>query len=194
MYNNKLLEEIAAVQAGAELLHSNAAVRAAVERMATAVRERLADKNPLLLCVMTGGVMTTTWLAERLDFPLQIDYAHLTRYDGDTSGHAETTWRAKPKFELNGRHVLLIDDIYDEGITLRRLVDFCREQGAADVASAVLVRKRHQRNWGGIEPDIVGLEVEDRYVFGCGLDYKNYLRNLPAIYAVRETDLKETDS
>jgi hypoxanthine phosphoribosyltransferase len=188
------LDEIAAVRAGADLLHSNRAVHAAVERMAAAVRERLADKNPLLLCVMTGGVMTTTWLAERLDFPLQIDYVHLTRYDGDTSGGDQTRWRAKPKFALAGRHVLLIDDIYDEGITLRQLVDYCREQGAADVASAVLVRKRHQRNLGGIEPDIVGLEVDDRYVFGCGLDYKNYLRNLPAIYAVTETTETGNDS
>ncbi|HET7308078.1 MAG TPA: hypoxanthine-guanine phosphoribosyltransferase [Gammaproteobacteria bacterium] len=194
MNNNNVLNEIEAVRASADLLHSDAEVHAAVERMATAVREWLADKNPLLLCVMTGGVMTTTWLAERLDFPLQIDYVHLTRYDGDTSGSDEMTWRAKPKFPLAGRHVLLIDDIYDEGITLRQLVDYCREQGAANVASAVLVRKRHQRNFGGIEPDIVGLEVEDRYVFGCGLDYKNYLRNLPAIYAVNATFLKETDS
>ncbi|HET7569461.1 MAG TPA: hypoxanthine-guanine phosphoribosyltransferase [Gammaproteobacteria bacterium] len=193
MNNNNILDEIAAVRAGADLLHSNRAVHAAVERMAAAVRERLADKNPLLLCVMTGGVMTTTWLAERLDFPLQIDYVHLTRYDGDTSGGDQTRWRAKPKFALAGRHVLLIDDIYDEGITLRQLVDYCREQGAADVASAVLVRKRHQRNLGGIEPDIVGLEVDDRYVFGCGLDYKNYLRNLPAIYAVNEIP-EENDS
>ncbi|HET8552472.1 MAG TPA: hypoxanthine-guanine phosphoribosyltransferase [Gammaproteobacteria bacterium] len=186
MHKDNILNEIETVRAGADLLHSDAEVHAAVERMATVVRKRLADKNPLLLCVMTGGVMTTTWLAERLDFPLQIDYVHLTRYDGDTSGSDEMTWRAKPKFSLERRHVLLIDDIYDEGITLRQLVDYCREQGAADVASAVLVRKRHQRNFGGIEPDIVGLEVEDRYVFGCGLDYKNYLRNLPAIYAVNE--------
>ncbi|HET7369480.1 MAG TPA: hypoxanthine-guanine phosphoribosyltransferase [Gammaproteobacteria bacterium] len=190
----KILNEIAAVQAGAELLHSESAVRAAVDRMATAIRARLAGKNPLLLCVMTGGVMATTWLAERLDFPLQIDYVHLTRYDGETSGSDDATWLAKPRFTLTGRHVLLVDDIYDEGVTLRRLVDYCRNQGAADVASAVLVRKRHERNRGGIAPDIVGLEVEDRYVFGCGLDYKNYLRNLPAIYAVTETTETGNDS
>ncbi|HET7586951.1 MAG TPA: hypoxanthine-guanine phosphoribosyltransferase [Gammaproteobacteria bacterium] len=194
MEQAKLLNEIAAVQAGAELLHPPSAVRAAVDRMASVVRERLAARNPLLLCVMTGGVMTTTWLAERLDFPLQIDYVHLTRYDGDTSGSNEPKWLAKPRFALAGRHVLLVDDIYDEGVTLRRLIDYCRSQGAADVASAVLVRKRHDRNRGGIEPDIVGLEVDDRYVFGCGLDYKNYLRNLPAIYAVTETTETGNDS
>ncbi|HET6724623.1 MAG TPA: hypoxanthine-guanine phosphoribosyltransferase [Gammaproteobacteria bacterium] len=188
MEKEQLLAEIRAVQARASLLHSSAEVQAALDNMATAVRERLADRNPLLLCVMTGGVMTTTWLAERLHFPLQIDYVHLTRYDGGIAGSDKAAMVATPRLPLAGRHVLLIDDIYDEGITLRRLVDYCREQGAADVASAVLVRKRHDRNRGGIEPDIVGLEVEDRYVFGCGLDYKNYLRNLPAIYAVDESD------
>lgn len=188
MINKNIIDEIVAVRAAAELLHSEAAVRAATDRMAAAIRARFENLNPLLLCVMTGGVMTTTWLAERLDFPLQLDYVHVTRYAGDTRGRDEAAWLAKPRIPLAGRHVLLVDDIYDEGITLRRLVDHCRAEGAAAAASAVLVRKRHDRNRGGVTPDFVGLEVDDRYVFGCGLDYKNYLRNLPAIYAVNKKD------
>lgn len=179
------------IRAGARLLHSRAEVRDALDRMAATARDLLAGKNPLLLCVMTGGVMTMTWLAERLDFPLQIDYVHISRYDGDTHGGENATLLAEPRLPLAGRHVLLIDDIYDEGVTLRQLTEYCRRRGAASVMAAVLVRKRHERNWGGIEPDIVGLEVDDFYVFGCGLDYKNYLRNLPAIYAVTTSEADE---
>jgi hypoxanthine phosphoribosyltransferase len=184
MNNNNIIDEIQRVRADAEELYSAAAVRAAVARMAATIDARLRDRNPLLLCVMTGGVMTAAWLAERLDFPLQLDYVHLTRYTGDTCGRDETEWIAKPRLPLAGRHVLLVDDIYDEGLTLKQLIDYCRDAGAASVTSAVLIRKRHDRDRGGMTPDVVGLEVGDRYVFGCGLDYKNYLRNLPAIYAV----------
>lgn len=181
-----LLDEIHAVRASAELLHPEAAVQAAVDGMAAQVRGRLAGSNPVLLCVMTGGVMVTTWLIERLDFPLQLDYVHVSRYQGATSGRDAADWLARPRLPLAGRHVLLVDDIYDEGLTMRRLLDFCQAEDVASVTSAVLVRKCGVRDRGAAGPDIVGLDVDNRYVFGCGLDYKNYLRNLPAIYAVKE--------
>lgn len=184
MHNEPLIDELVEVQANASLLHTAVQVQEALDMMAAAVRERLASKRPLLLCVLTGGVMTTTWLAERLGFPLQIDYVHVSRYHGKTRASEQLHWLTEPHVNLQGRHVLLVDDIYDEGITMSRLVEYCWSKGAAQVTSAVLVRKRHTRNRGGMEPDIAGLEVGDRFVFGCGLDYRNYLRNLPGIYAV----------
>jgi hypoxanthine phosphoribosyltransferase len=78
----------------------------------------------------------------------------------------------------------VIDDILDEGLTLQAILDDCRKQGASEVHSAVLVKKLHERNIG-TEADYVGLEVEDRYVFGFGMDYKEYLRNAPGIFAVK---------
>jgi hypoxanthine phosphoribosyltransferase len=80
--------------------------------------------------------------------------------------------------------VLIIDDILDEGYTLEAIVKACRAEGAAWVASAVAVEKRHGRGCG-YQADFVGLEVPDRYVFGYGMDYQEYLRNAPGIFAVR---------
>ncbi len=82
--------------------------------------------------------------------------------------------------------MLVVDDILDEGLTLQAILDSCREAGASDVHSAVLVKKLHERNVG-IDADYVGLEVEDRYVFGYGMDYKEYLRNAPGIFAVKDS-------
>ena len=84
-----------------------------------------------------------------------------------------------------GSVVLVVDDIFDEGDTLKAILDQVRRQGAAAVYSAVLVNKRHERKVPGLTVDFVGLDVPDRYVFGCGMDYKEYWRQLPAIYAVR---------
>lgn len=182
---NGVPEEIARVQRQAELIHSAQTVQQALDGLARQLDAALARSNPLILCVMTGGLIPTGWLLPRLHFPLQLDYVHATRYRGDTRGR-DLEWRARPADPVRERVVLLVDDIFDEGLTLARIAEDCRAQGARQVFSAVLVRKQHDRHRGGLRPDFVGLTAPDRYLFGCGLDYKNYLRNLPALYAVPE--------
>lgn len=178
---------LAGVRERAEMLHSPAAVEQAARRMAQAVTAELIGKDPLLLCVMNGAVIPTAMLMRHLDFPLRLDYVHATRYQGETSG-GELHWRQHPVQSLQNEDVLIIDDIFDEGTTLAMIAGYCREQGARSVRSAVLVEKLRQRSTS-YRPDFVGLQVEDRYVFGVGMDYKGYLRNMPAIYAVAEEDL-----
>lgn len=180
-----LLEEIHRVQSQAELLYSEQEVQAAINHLADDISLLVADSNPLVICVMTGGLLFTGWLLSRLTFPLQLDYVHATRYRGDMAGR-ELEWRTRPNVCSKDRTVLLVDDIFDEGITLSCISDEYRSQGACRVITAVLVKKCHDRGTAGMQPDFVGLETPDRYIFGCGLDYKNYLRNLPAIYAVAD--------
>lgn len=176
-------DEIRRVRAEAECLHDRPAVEAAFDRMAAAIRTRLEGSNPLVLCVMTGALIPAGHLLTRLDFPLQVDYLHATRYRHRTQG-GTLEWKARPQLPLTGRHVLVIDDILDEGHTLAAILAYCREAGASSVSSAVLVDKRRPRDHD-LRPDFVGLEIEDRYVFGYGMDYKGYLRNAAGIYAVK---------
>ena len=91
---------------------------------------------------------------------------------------------AKPDVPIAGRTVLVIDDIFDEGHTLKAIVDDLTQSGAGRVYSAALVNKLHDRK-EDLAVDFIGLDVEDRYVFGCGMDYKEYWRNLPSIYALK---------
>ena len=175
------------VSARAHCLYTEAEVEAALDRLAQEITAKLAESNPLLLCVMTGAVVVTGKLATRLAFPLQIDYLHATRYRAATSG-GELVWERHPAASLAGRTVLIIDDILDEGITLARIVEYCREQGCKRVLVAVLVNKIHDRK-APIEADFVGLDTEDYYLYGYGMDYKGYLRNAPGIYAVAPKDI-----
>ena len=172
--------------AKAEVVCTEAEVAAAFDRMADEIRDVLGDTNPVVLCVMLGGLIPTARLLARFDFPLEFDYVHATRYRGETRGR-DLHWRAKPATALKGRHVLVIDDILDEGITLAGVLDFCRGEGAKSVRCAVLVDKRHGRKKALEHADFTGLEVDDRYVFGCGMDYRDRFRNLRSIYAVRES-------
>lgn len=177
-------EEADKVLARADCCYSKQQIEAAIDKMAEAITADLGGKNPLLLCVMTGGLITTGDLLLRLEFPLQYDYIHASRYAGKTRG-STLNWVAKPHIPLKGRHVLIVDDILDEGITLKELVIYCEQEGAESARTAVLVNKLHNRKHMD-NADYVGLTVEDRYVFGYGMDYKGYLRNVPGIYAVNE--------
>jgi hypoxanthine phosphoribosyltransferase len=165
----------------ADLIHAEDAVKQAFDAMADDISADLGKLNPLLVCVMNGGVIPFSELLQRLQFPLQTDYIHVTRYGGKlTGGH--TSWLVEPHEDAEGRHVLVIDDILDEGETLASIVDYYRDKKAASVRTAVLVVKDRPREIDYMA-DYVGLHVPNRYVFGCGMDYKGYLRNLPGIYA-----------
>ena len=181
-------DKIAAVASRATRIHGADQVEAALTRMAREIAAELADSDPILLCVMNGGLIVTGLLAVRLQFPLQIDYLHMTRYRGATSG-GEIECRVMPALDLRGRVVLVIDDILDEGNTLSAVLRYCREQGAARVLSAVLMDKQRPRPETLAAADFSGLRVPDRYVYGYGMDYRNYLRNADGIYAVADEDI-----
>ncbi|MBI5451739.1 MAG: hypoxanthine-guanine phosphoribosyltransferase [Gammaproteobacteria bacterium] len=179
-----VLAECIAVYRDSDQLHSAQDVARACDRLAAALKARFADSNPLALCILKGGMIPAGLLLPRLDFPLQVDYLHATRYRDQTTGSA-LDWKVRPSMSLQGRIVLLIDDIHDEGVTLEAIRKDCLAMGAAEVYSVVLVNKVHNRK-NNTAADFVGLDVEDRYVFGCGMDYKSYWRNAPGIYAVKE--------
>jgi hypoxanthine phosphoribosyltransferase len=172
----------------AECLHSQAAVEAALANMAAAISQALAGKDPLVVCVMNGGMVPFGQLLTRLHFPLQVDYVHATRYNRGLSG-GELRWLVSPSVPLQDRVVLLVDDILDEGTTLAAIEARFREEGAASVQKAVLVVKQRERAVP-VHVEYSGVEVPDRYVFGYGMDYKGYLRNAPGIYAVAAQDDK----
>ncbi|AXS80077.1 hypoxanthine-guanine phosphoribosyltransferase [Dechloromonas sp. HYN0024] len=173
-----------AMLANAELIHSEATVQGAVTEMAAAIRARLADKYPLVLCVMTGGVVFCGQLLTKLDFPLDFDYLHATRYGPETQG-GKISWRSAPWTSVKGRSVLVVDDILDEGVTLAAVKESLRRMGADEVLTAVFADKLNGKQ-KPITADFVGLTVPDRFVFGFGMDAGGVWRNLPAVYAMKD--------
>lgn len=165
----------------ADLIHSQDEIRRAYVRMAQEISADLQSLCPVVVCVMNGGMVPFCELMQRLGFPLRTDYIHVTRYGGNLTG-GQISWLAEPHVDPAGQHILVVDDILDEGETLENTVKYYTHKGAASVRSAVLVVKDRRRKLDYMA-DYVGLHVPDRYVFGCGMDYKGYLRNLPGIYA-----------
>lgn len=169
----------------AELLFGATAVELALDRVAAQVSDAMADTFPVALCLMGGGVVFAGKLLPRLGFPLEFDYFHATRYRDGTRG-GEIDWAVLPRKNLQGRAVLVMDDILDEGHTLAAAKQRLYELGAADVKIAVLADKALGRE-KPVAADFVGLTLPDRYVFGMGMDAYGLWRNLPGIYAMKES-------
>ncbi len=180
----ELHEEARRVLAEAELVHDTPAVISACDRLAQAVAARTAGRNPLFLPVMLGGIFAAVEILKRLEFPFQLDYIHATRYRNTTSG-GEIAWKVAPSLALHGRVVVVIDDVLDEGHTFAAILRALKAQAPAELITLARVEKRHDRKAPGSAVDLAGLQAPDRYLFGCGMDYKGYLRQYPAVYAVK---------
>jgi hypoxanthine phosphoribosyltransferase len=168
----------------AELIRSASEVQAAVIRVAHAINDTLADQHPLVLSVMGGAVVFTGQLLPMLDFPLDFDYLHVSRYGNDKQG-GELHWKVAPRENVRGKVVLVVDDILDEGETLHAIRQRVMELGASRFYSAVFADKENGKE-KPIRADFVGMELPNRFVFGYGMDIHGAWRNLPAIYAVKD--------
>ena len=177
------IEDAQGVLDDAELLYSAEDVEQAIASIAIAITEKLSGDNPIVLPVMNGGLVLGGKLIAQLNFPLQVDYIHATRYRGATSGN-ELHWLKRPELPLQDRTILLIDDILDEGITLAAIIDDCYKAGAKSVLTAVLAEKIIEQDKPIKHADFTGFKLPDRYVFGSGMDYHEYHRNLTGIYAI----------
>ncbi|MCL2657184.1 MAG: hypoxanthine-guanine phosphoribosyltransferase [Betaproteobacteria bacterium] len=182
---NPDMQEIERAMAEADCLVSAEAVEAALDRLAAQITECLRGTNPICYVVMNGGLILAGRLLPRLPFPLEVAYLHATRYGHALNGDL-LDWRVRPTQDLRGRTVLVLDDILDEGHTLKAIVEHLKDEGAASVVSAVLVHKLHERKiLPDMRADFTGLDLADRFLFGCGMDYKGYWRNAPGIYALK---------
>ena len=177
---------IQAVAKKATLLFTKQEIEASLDRMALEISAKLSESNPVVLCALISGLIPTGNLLPRLDFPMELDYMHATRYANKTVGRDEINWVSKPRVSLKDRNVLIIEDTLEGGLTLAAIVDYCRQQGAKTVYTAVLLdKKKSTRLPGGTsKADFTGISMDKGFVYGYGMDYEGYLRNAPGIYVV----------
>jgi hypoxanthine phosphoribosyltransferase len=175
---------LAAALASADLLFDRAALESVIVDMGRDIDAALDGERAVFLTVMNGALIFAGHLALSIRTDVEFDYVHATRYRGATSG-SELHWLREPAVDLTDRTVLLVDDILDEGHTLKAVRDDCMRRGARRVLVVSLCTKQHDRLVDGIKADFNGVELPDRYVFGFGMDYHEQGRNLPGIYALK---------
>ncbi|ALD91586.1 hypoxanthine phosphoribosyltransferase [Cupriavidus gilardii CR3] len=177
-------EQARELWANSEEIVSAQDVQQSLDRMAREIADKMGDRFPLVLSVMGGAVVFTGMLLPKLEFPLEFDYIHLSRYNNKTVG-GEMQWRVAPRESVKDRTVLVLDDILDEGETMAAIRQRILDMGAREFYAAVLCEKTLAKA-KPMHPDFCGFTVPDRYVFGCGMDAKGYWRNLGTIRALKD--------
>ncbi|MCS0809052.1 hypoxanthine-guanine phosphoribosyltransferase [Massilia agilis] len=176
----------------AEQVASAEQVQQAVRRVADELNQRFGNPDeqafPLVLGVMGGAVVFTGNVLPQLDFPLEFDYIHVTRY-GDEDQGGQVVWKVIPRQSVAGKTIIVLDDILDEGETLAQVKQRLLDMGAKEVIIAVFADKDLGRT-KPVHADIVGLSIPNRFVVGFGMDVYGYWRNLPALWAISPEDLK----
>ena len=167
------------------VLFNREEVNAAVQKMADEINEFYGDEPLILISVLTGAIIPAAWLITKLKMPIQMDFVHATRYRGGLYG-AELEYRVPPRLDLEDKHVLIVDDIFDEGNTLAAIKGSVEKRKARSVKMAALVRKVHDRGLTRDYVDFIGLDVPDVYVFGCGMDAYEEWRHLDEIWVLEQ--------
>ena len=142
------------------------------------------DDNLILVCILKGGVMFLTDLARHIHIPHEMDFMAISSYG---KGKRESTGMVRFEMDMSlsvtGKRVLIVEDIIDSGYTLSKVVEVLKTRGPQDVRICTLLDK-HARRKDDIPVDYVGLAIEDKFVFGYGLDLDEHFRNLPFIGVV----------
>lgn len=163
-------------------------IRAGVERLARAIAADYAGKPLTIICVLTGSMVLVADLIRRLDLPLRVGLVTARSYRGGATSPGALTINAEMLPDIEGRNVLLVDDIFDTGQTLTALVAQLGDLRPASVRSAVLLRKLGRQQVHFL-PDYVGFDIPDKFVVGYGLDHNDLYRNLPYVAVLDDDDL-----
>lgn len=155
-------------------------IEATVRRLASEISSDYRNKNPLLLGILRGSFVFLADLIRHLDFPLEVDFIGLSSYGSSTQTSGKIKVVKKLETPVRGRHVLVVEDIVDSGLTTTFLLDYLQKEKPASVKICALSDKPSRREVP-VNIDYLGFTVPDKFLVGYGLDANQKFRNLPDI-------------
>lgn len=169
----------------AKVLITEEQIQQKVRELGHAISSDFAGRNPLVICVLKGAFIFMADLVKHLTIPLEIDFMAVSSYGQSTQSSGVVKIVKDLDTPVEGRDVLIVEDIIDSGLTLSYLVDVLERRNALSVSIVTLFNKPNRRTTG-LEVDYVGFELPDAFVVGYGLDFAEKYRNLPYIGVLKE--------
>ena len=168
------------------ILLSEEQIRDKVQELAAALKEEYAEKNPLFVGVLKGVVPFFADMMKAFDAPCEIDFMWISSYQG-TNSTGNMIVRKDVTQDIKGRHVVILEDIYDTGNSLDFTYKHLLAKEPASLRVCTLLDKPERRKPGiTLKPEYVGFEVPNAFVVGYGLDYNEHYRNLPYIGILKQ--------
>lgn len=168
-----------------EVLISAEALQQRVREMGAQITRDYAGRHPELICVLKGAMVFMSDLVRAIDLPLSMDFIAVSSYGKGTNTSGEVKINKDLDEPLEGRNIILVEDILDTGLTLNYLSNNFRSRGATSIAIATLLNKPDRRKVD-VEVSYQGFEIPDEFVVGYGLDFAERYRNLPFIAVVKD--------
>ena len=166
----------------AQVLLSEEQLQARIREIAAQISEDYRDKNPTMVCILKGAIMFYTDLLRAMPIPVSMDFMAVSSYGKGTKSSGEVEIRKDLSSSIEGKHVIIVEDIVDSGFTLSYLTKMLASRGAASIKLCTLLDKPSRRAPGiTLKSDYAGFEVGNEFVVGYGLDYAEKYRNLPYI-------------
>ena len=162
-------------------------IEAGIDKLASKIRKDYLGKHPILICVLKGSFVFASDLVRRLNFPLDIDFVQLSSYGAGTESSGKIKVVHHISSPIEGRHVLVIEDIVDTGLTISFLLDYLRKKKPASLKLCALTDKPSRRQVP-VTIDYLGFTVPDKFLVGYGLDFDEKFRNLPDICVLEDEE------
>ena len=166
------------------VLFDEATILRRLDEIAAQISEEYQNRELTVIAVLNGGLIFMADLLRRIPLPLKLDCLSVASYHGGTATTGEVVFKQIALPDVAGRHILILDDILDSGVTLAAISEKLRSAQPKSVKICVLLRKEKVR-LRQVEADYVGFEIGNEFVVGYGLDYMERYRNLPCIGVLR---------
>lgn len=163
-----------------EILFTEEEIQKRVRELGNIITNDYRGKDLQIICVLKGAVFFMTDLLKRIDIPTEIDFMEVSSYGSDTTSSGEVRILKDLEKSVNKRHVLIVEDIIDTGLTLNKLKKNIESRGAESVKIVALLNKQARREVN-LQADYCGFDIPDLFVVGYGLDFDEKYRNLPYI-------------
>lgn len=174
------------------VLYSQEQIRECVQRLARKIEKDYEGKDLVCVCILKGGFVFMSDLVREINLPLTLDFMAASSYGSGTTSAGVVRILKDLDKDISGRHVLIVEDIVDTGLTLSYLSNYLKSRGAVDIAICTLLNKPERRKADDLEVKYIGFEVPNAFVVGYGLDYNEKYRNLPYI-GVLKPEVYEKD-
>jgi len=163
-----------------KILFSEKDIKNRIKQLGQIISEEYADKNPLLICPLKGSVIFFSDLSREIKIPCEFDFMNVSSYNSGTVSSGEVKISKDIDTDINGRHVIIVEDIIDSGNTLYKLKNILLERNPLSLRICTLLDKPSRRT-ADIKSDYIGFEIPDEFVIGYGMDVAEQYRNLPYI-------------
>ncbi|MFD0698924.1 hypoxanthine phosphoribosyltransferase [Paenibacillus sp. GCM10027628] len=163
-----------------EVLYSEEQIQNKIKELGEQLSSDYEGKNPLVICVLKGAFIFMADLVKQIRVPLELDFMAVSSYGQSTKSSGVVKIIKDLDVPVEGRHILIVEDIIDSGLTLSYLIDVLERRNAKSISVVALFNKPARRTVE-LEPDYSGYELPDEFVVGYGLDYAEKYRNLPFI-------------